>query len=79
MWATRWKFAPVDRRLRGGGRLAATMGSIDNIAETHQLLHGACPDVKVWMLNIARGNYQLDRLRFDSLSPTFLVAVVKPQ
>jgi len=66
------------QRLRSGGRLVATMGSIDNLAETHRLLHGYSSAVKVWMIGIARGNYQLERIRFQSLNPTFLVAIVKP-
>lgn len=65
-------------RLPGGGRLVATMGSIDNLAEVHRVLRGYGPDVKVWMVNIARGNYQLERVRFESLNPTFVVSVVKP-
>jgi precorrin-6Y C5,15-methyltransferase (decarboxylating) len=65
-------------RLRKGGRLVATMGSIDNLAETHHMLHAHGLDVKVWMINVARGNYQLERIRFESLNPTFLVAIVKP-
>jgi precorrin-6Y C5,15-methyltransferase (decarboxylating) len=65
-------------RLRTGGRLVATMGSIDNLAEVHRVLRGYGPDVKVWMVNIARGNYQLERVRFESLNPTFVVSVVKP-
>jgi precorrin-6B C5,15-methyltransferase / cobalt-precorrin-6B C5,C15-methyltransferase len=65
-------------RLRAGGRLVATMGSIDNLAETHRLLHGYSTSVKVWMVNIARGAYQLERIRFESLNPTFLIAIVKP-
>ena len=36
------------------------------------------PDVKVWMINVARGTYQLERVRFEALNPTFLLAVVKP-
>lgn len=66
------------RRLRIGGRLVATTASIDNIAQTYKTLHAHSRDVKVWMLNFARGNYQLERVRFESLNPTFLVAVVKP-
>ena len=66
------------QRLRVGGRLVATMTSIDNIAEVHQTLRGRLPDVKVLMLNLARGNYQLDRVSFESVTPTFLVSVVKP-
>lgn len=65
-------------RLRVGGRLVATLGSIDNVAEVHQVLRGFTADVKVWMVNLARGNYQLDRIRFESLNPLFLVAIVKP-
>jgi len=65
-------------RLRIGGRLVATMTTINNLHETHQVLCDHCRDVKVWMLNFARGNYQMERVRFESLNPTFLVAVVKP-
>jgi precorrin-6Y C5,15-methyltransferase (decarboxylating) len=67
------------KRLRVGGRLAATIGSINNLAETHGVLHAHCPDVKVWMLNIARGNYQLERIRFESLNPIFLLSAVKAE
>jgi hypothetical protein len=28
-------------------------------------------------MNIARGTYQLERVRFDALNPTFLLSVVK--
>ncbi len=65
------------QRLRQRGRLVATMGSIDNLAETHRLLHGYSSHVKVWMFNIARGTFQLERIRFEALNPTFLVSVVK--
>lgn len=64
-------------RLKVGGRLVVTMGSIDNVSQTHQLLHGYRLDVKVWMLHFARGNYQLERVRFESLNPTFLISAVK--
>ena len=53
-------------RLRPGGRLVATMSSIDNLAETHRTLHARCPDMKVWMVNLARGNCQMERLRFEA-------------
>ena len=66
------------QRLRKGGRLAATMSSINNLAETYHALHAQSPAVKVWMVNVARGNEQFERIRFESLNPTFLVATVKP-
>ncbi|MCX7426698.1 MAG: precorrin-6y C5,15-methyltransferase (decarboxylating) subunit CbiE [Planctomycetia bacterium] len=65
-------------RLRVGGRLVATMGSIDNVSEMHRILQRVTPDVNVWMLNLARGNYQLERIRFESLNPTFLMSMVMP-
>ncbi len=65
-------------RLRPGGRLVANVGSIENLADVHATLHRRLPDVKVWMINVARGTYQLERVRFDALNPTFLLAVVKP-
>jgi precorrin-6B C5,15-methyltransferase / cobalt-precorrin-6B C5,C15-methyltransferase len=65
-------------RLRPGGRLVANVGSIENLAEVHATLHRRVPDVKVWMINVARGTYQLERVRFDALNPTFLLAVVRP-
>ena len=66
------------QRLRKGGRLVATMGSIGNLVESHQALRARVPGVKVWMVNVARGYDQLERIRFESLNPTFLMAVVKP-
>ena len=31
------------------------------------------------MINVARGTYQLERVRFNALNPTFLLAVTKPR
>ena len=65
-------------RLRPGGRLVATMRSVNNVAETHQAFIAEGLHIKIWMINLARGTYQLDRVRFEPLAPTFLLAVVKP-
>ncbi|HVT27179.1 MAG TPA: precorrin-6Y C5,15-methyltransferase (decarboxylating) subunit CbiT, partial [Lacipirellulaceae bacterium] len=65
-------------RLRPRGRLVANVGSIENLADVHATLHRRVNDVKVWMINVARGTYQLERVRFDALNPTFLLSVVKP-
>ena len=64
-------------RLRSGGRLVASVGSIENLSGVHEVLSRYVGDVGVWMINIARGVHQLERVRFDALSPTFLLAVVK--
>jgi precorrin-6Y C5,15-methyltransferase (decarboxylating) len=64
-------------RLRPHGRLVANTGSIENLAEVHAVLQARTGDVKVWMINVSRGTYQLERVRFDALNPTFLLSVVK--
>ena len=64
-------------RLRSGGRLVASVGSIENLSDVHKTLRQYMVDVPVWMINVARGVEQLERVRFESLNPTFLLAVVK--
>ena len=66
-------------RLRVGGRLVASVGSIESVSEVYAVMRRRCADVKVWMLNIARGTEQFERLRFEALNPTFLLAAVKPK
>ncbi len=65
-------------RLRPGGRLVATVGSIESLAELHGTMQRRVADVRVWMINVARGNHQLERMRFEALNPTFLLALLKP-
>jgi len=64
-------------RLRDGGRLVANVGSVENLAAVHECLQKASNQAQVWMVNVSRGTEQLDRLRFESLNPTFLVGAVK--
>ena len=66
-------------RLRVGGRLVASVGSIESVSDVYAVMRRRCADVKVWMLNIARGTEQFERLRFEALNPTFLLAAVKPK
>jgi precorrin-6Y C5,15-methyltransferase (decarboxylating) len=58
--------------------LVANTGSIENLADVHATMHRCVQDVRVWMINVARGTYQLERVRFDALNPTFLLSIVKP-
>jgi precorrin-6Y C5,15-methyltransferase (decarboxylating) len=64
-------------QLRAGGRLVANVGSIENIAAVRDVLTAKAGDAQVLMVNLARGNDQLERLNFESLNPTFLVSAVK--
>jgi precorrin-6Y C5,15-methyltransferase (decarboxylating) len=65
-------------QLRPGGRLVANVGSVENLAAVREVLLGKGGDPSVLMINLARGNDQLDRLHFESLHPTFLISAVKP-
>jgi len=64
-------------RLRPGGRLVASVASVENLSAVHQCLRHSNVNIQVWMVNVSRGNDQLEQIRFESLNPTFLVAVVK--
>jgi precorrin-6B C5,15-methyltransferase / cobalt-precorrin-6B C5,C15-methyltransferase len=62
-------------RLRPSGRLVVNTTSIDHLMELRETLRGNSSNV--WMINLARGTDQLDRLSFDPLKPSFLLAVTK--
>jgi len=64
-------------RLRPGGRAVASVSSIDNLSDLRRTMSRHAANVNVWMLNFARGTYQLERLRFDAVNPTFLLSLVK--
>jgi precorrin-6B C5,15-methyltransferase / cobalt-precorrin-6B C5,C15-methyltransferase len=64
-------------QLRTGGRLVANVGSIENLAGVREVLLAKADDTSVLMINLARGNDQLDRLHFEAMHPTFLISAVK--
>jgi precorrin-6Y C5,15-methyltransferase (decarboxylating) len=76
------------RRLRPHGRLVVNVVSIDHLAELREALGNpapspqpraprAAPDIHVWLINLSRTTDQLNRLSFDPLKPSFLLAVTK--
>jgi precorrin-6Y C5,15-methyltransferase (decarboxylating) len=67
------------KQLKPGGRLVATVGSLENLAAIHDALQRQAGEVAVRMINIARGTHQLERVRFGALNPTFLLSAVKPR
>ena len=66
------------QRLKPGGRLVTACNSIENLAAMHSLLRSRSNDAAYWMVNIARGIEQLDRIRFEAINPIFLIAATKP-
>jgi precorrin-6Y C5,15-methyltransferase (decarboxylating) len=65
------------KQLKIGGRLVATVGSIENLTAVREALQRQAPDVSVLMINIARGMQQLESMRFGALNPTFLISAVR--
>ena len=65
-------------RLKAGGRLVTACNSIENLAAVHALLRARSGYAAYWMVNIARGIEQLDRIRFEAINPVFLIAATKP-
>jgi precorrin-6Y C5,15-methyltransferase (decarboxylating) len=65
------------QRLRPGGRLVVNTTSIDHLAGLRQTLGKHSSHVHVWMINLSRGTDQLDRLTFEPVKPSFLLAVTK--
>jgi precorrin-6Y C5,15-methyltransferase (decarboxylating) len=64
-------------RLAAGGRLAVNVATIDGLASAHEALKAFAGEVHVWNVSIARGIEQMDRVRFEAINPTFLLAVTK--
>ncbi|MGE3819600.1 MAG: precorrin-6y C5,15-methyltransferase (decarboxylating) subunit CbiE [Isosphaeraceae bacterium] len=64
-------------RLASGGRLAVNVATIDGLSVSYETLRKLAGEVRVWNLSVARGIEQFDRVRFEAINPTFLLAVVK--
>jgi len=64
-------------RLRSRGRIVVNVTSLENVTRVHLVLQSKAGDAQVLLINLARGNHQFERLRFESLNPTFLISAVK--
>ena len=60
-------------RLKPGGCLVVTVASPDNLVAVQSVIEKSGMRSDIRMVNIARGQYQLDRVRFDAINPVFLV------
>jgi precorrin-6Y C5,15-methyltransferase (decarboxylating) len=64
-------------RLRPDGRLVVNVAAIDSLVDAHRILKSCQSEVQVWNIGVARGIEQLDRLRFQAVNPSFLMALTK--
>lgn len=65
------------QRLCPGGALAINVATLEGLAAAYQTLKTLAGTVRVWSMGIARGIEQMERLRFEAVPPTFLLAVSK--
>jgi precorrin-6B C5,15-methyltransferase / cobalt-precorrin-6B C5,C15-methyltransferase len=64
-------------RLCEGGSMAINVATIEGLSAAYQKLKSLSGLVRVWNVTIARGIEQMDRLRFESIAPTFLLVITK--
>jgi len=66
-------------RLQTGGTLVVNVMSIENVSDLQQyFVHDMGLEPQLWMIQISRGTYQLEKHRFETANPSFLVKVTKP-
>jgi precorrin-6Y C5,15-methyltransferase (decarboxylating) len=63
--------------LRPGGRMVVNVATLESLSAAHAVLKRLSGSVGVLLVNLARGNEQLETLRFESVNPTFLLHVGK--
>jgi len=63
--------------LRPGGRLVVNVASLESLNTTYSVLKRLASPVQALLVNVARGNEQLETLRFEAVNPTFLLGVTK--
>ncbi len=63
--------------LAPGGALVINVATLEALATAHQVLKELAGEVRLWQFNFARGIEQLDRVRFQAVNPSFLLAVTK--
>jgi precorrin-6Y C5,15-methyltransferase (decarboxylating) len=64
-------------RLAPGGNLAVNVATVDALATAHAVLKSLAGEVRLWNVSVARGIEQMERVRFQAVNPTFLLAVTK--
>jgi precorrin-6Y C5,15-methyltransferase (decarboxylating) len=67
------------RRLAYGGHLAVNVATVEGLASAYQTLRLLAGRVRVWNVTVARGIEQMERLRFEAVPPSFLLAVTKQE
>lgn len=65
------------KRLRPGGRLVASMMSLENVVALQRQLMEQGIEPQTLMIQLSRSTYQLEQLRLETANPSFLVIAKK--
>jgi precorrin-6B C5,15-methyltransferase / cobalt-precorrin-6B C5,C15-methyltransferase len=65
--------------LRPGGKLVTNVATIESLSATYQTLKEQAGSVDVRLISVARGVDQLETVRLESVNPTFLLTIHKPE
>ncbi|MCI0642458.1 MAG: precorrin-6y C5,15-methyltransferase (decarboxylating) subunit CbiE [Gemmataceae bacterium] len=63
--------------LRPAGRMVVNVATLETLSATYATLKKLTRTVQALLVNIARGNEQLETLRFEAVNPTFLLWLSK--
>lgn len=66
------------QRLKPQGRLLAVVGSVDGLSAVSDVLRECNGEPQVKMISIARGVYQLEKMRLEGSNPSFIISARKP-
>ena len=64
-------------RLKPHGRLLAVVGSVDGLSAVCDVLRDCNGEPEVKMISIARGVYQLEKIRLEGSNPSFIISACK--
>jgi precorrin-6Y C5,15-methyltransferase (decarboxylating) len=64
--------------LRPRGQLVVNVATLESLSATHEVLKRLAGSVQALLVSVARGNEQLETLRFEAVNPTFLLSVSRP-
>jgi len=66
-------------RLQSNGTLVVNILSIENVSELQQyIIRELGLEPQLSMIQISKGTYQLEKHRFETANPSFLMKVTKP-
>lgn len=63
--------------MRPAGQMVVNVATLESLSATHAVLKRLAGSVRALLVNIARGNEQLETLRFEAVNPTFLLCAVR--